>query len=346
MKKMVAIDLFCGAGGLTRGFLDAGIEVLAGIDFDSDAKKTYEYNNKVPYIQEDIRNITAKKIREIFSQERDAIKILAGCAPCQPFSNINKKEISNDFRRTLLDEFGRLVNGVKPHIVLMENVPGIAKKSLEVLQRFLSILDKNGYKYDFKVLNAKNFGVPQSRNRFILIASRIKRFFPKLLEKSVNKIQTPRDCIAHLEALKAGEKSTRDSLHFSASMNKTNLIRIKNTPKDGGTRMSWGNHVPKLECHKKTNGYKDAYSRIWWDRPAPTITTKFYQYCSGRHGHPEQDRALSLREGALLQTFPENYMFFGSIATIARQIGNAVPPLMNREIVKIILDYPRQTQHT
>lgn len=345
-KNLVAIDLFCGAGGLTRGFLDAGIEVLAGVDFDSDAKKTYEYNNKIPYIQEDIRNVTAKKIKDIFAQKKDAIKILAGCAPCQPFSSINKKETSTDFRRTLLDEFGRLVNGVKPHIVLMENVPGIAKKAPEVLQRFLNILGKNGYKYDFKVLNAKNFGVPQNRNRFILVASRIKGFFPKLLEKSVEKVQTPRDCIAHLETLQAGGKSVLDPLHFCANMNETNLIRIKNTPKDGGTRMSWGNHVPKLECHKKTSGYKDAYSRIWWDKPAPTITTKFYQYCSGRHGHPEQDRALSLREGALLQTFPENYMFFGSVTTIARQIGNAVPPLMNREIVKTILDFPKQNLRT
>ena len=325
MKKMVAIDLFCGAGGLTRGFLDAGIEVLAGVDFDSDAKKTYEYNNKVPYIQEDIRNITAKKIKEIFAQSKDCIKILAGCAPCQPFSSINKKEISTDFRRTLLDEFGRLVNGVKPHIVLMENVPGIAKKSPEVLQRFLSILNKNGYKYDFKVLNAKNFGVPQSRNRFILVASRIKGFFPKLLEKSIDKIRTPRDCIAHLEALRAGEKSVRDPLHFSANMNEANLMRIKNTPKDGGTRMSWGNHVPKLECHKKTSGYQDAYSRIWWDRPAPTITTKFYQYCSGRHGHPEQDRALSLREGPFFKHSRKIICFLGALRLLLVRLGMLSP---------------------
>lgn len=346
MKKIVAIDLFCGAGGLTRGFLDAGIEVLAGVDFDSDAKKTYEFNNQVPYIQEDIRNITIKQIKDIFSQSKQSIKILAGCAPCQPFSNINKKDIKTDFRRTLLDEFGRLVNGVKPHIVLMENVPGITKKSPEVLNRFLKILEKNNYIYDYKVLNAKNFGVPQSRNRFILLASRLKHFTPKLQNKTVEQIKTPRDFISHLEKIEAGEMCLQDSLHYASKMNKINLYRIKNTPKDGGTRMDWSQDVPKLECHKKTSGYKDSYSRIWWDRPAPTITTKFYQYCSGRHGHPEQDRALSLREGALLQTFPENYMFFGSIATIARQIGNAVPPLMNREIVKTILDYPKQNLHT
>ncbi|MCR6584785.1 DNA cytosine methyltransferase [Campylobacter insulaenigrae] len=345
-KEMVAIDLFCGAGGLTRGFLDAGVKVLAGIDFDCDAKKTYEFNNQVPYIQEDIRNISVKRIKEIFSQSKKSIKVLAGCAPCQPFSNINKKEITTDYRRTLLDEFGRLINGVKPHIVLMENVPGIAKKSSDVLERFLYILDKNGYKYDFKVLNAKNFGVPQNRNRFILLASRLKNFTPKLQNQTTSTIKTPRDCIAHLENIKAGQRSKKDYLHFASNMNEINLYRIQNTPKNGGTRMDWGENVPKLECHKKTKGYKDAYSRIWWDKPAPTITTKFYQYCSGRHGHPEQDRALSLREGALLQTFPEHYQFFGNIATIARQIGNAVPPVMNREIVKITLDFSKQNLHT
>lgn len=334
MRKIVAIDLFCGAGGLTRGFLEAGIQVLAGIDVDSNAKKAYEINNRVPYIQEDISKITTKRIKDIFSQSKNSIKILAGCAPCQPFSNINKKDIKTDSRRTLLDEFGRLVNGVKPHIVLMENVPGITKKSPEVLQRFLSILTQNNYKYDYKVLNAKNFGVPQNRNRFILLASRIKAFTPNLKETTTDLVKTPRDFIVHLDEIRAGEKSLKDSLHRASKMNKINLYRIQNTPKNGGTRIDWGENVPKLECHKKTNGYKDAYSRIWWDKPSPTITTKFYQYCSGRHGHPEQDRALSLREGALLQTFPENYMFFGNMASIARQIGNAVPPLMNKEIVK------------
>lgn len=345
MWLMIAIDLFCGAGGLTRGFLDAGIKVLAGIDVDCIAKKTYEFNNKVPYIQEDIRNITSKKIKEIFSRA-EGIRILAGCAPCQPFSNISRKHIATDVRRTLLDEFGRLVKGVKPELVFMENVSGIMKKSPEVLKRFLNVLEKNGYVYDYKVLNAKNFGVPQNRNRFILIASRLKDFSPKLAKKSTDKIRTPRDVIFDLEPIKAGEKSLKDTLHFASNMNDLNLLRIRNTPRNGGSRMDWGDSVPKLECHGKTRGYRDAYSRIWWDRPAPTITTKFYQYCSGRHGHPEQDRGLSLREGALLQTFPKDYVFFGSIAAIARQIGNAVPPMMNREIARISLVSAKQSQHT
>lgn len=334
MKKIVAIDLFCGAGGLTNGFKEAGINVLAGIDIDKDAKKTYEINNNVPYIQSDIRKITAKQIKQIFQTENKAIKILAGCAPCQPFSNINKKDLKNDYRKTLLDEFGRLINGVKPHIVFMENVPGITKKSPDVFQRFIKVLEKNNYTYDYKILNAKNFGVPQNRNRFILIASRIKKISPRLITNTVQNVKTTKDAIYNLEPLKHGEKSKLDPMHIAAKMNSINILRIKNTPLNGGSRMEWGNHVPKLKCHLKTKGYKDSYSRLWWDKPAPTITTKFFQYCSGRHGHPEQNRGLSLREGALLQSFPANYIFFGNISSIARQIGNAVPPLMNKEIIK------------
>lgn len=338
---IVAIDLFCGAGGVTRGLLDAGINVAAGIDFDASVKSAYEYNNKpAKFIQKDIFQLQAKELLEIYEQHQGK-RLLAGCAPCQPFSRLNKDRLSpQDPRRTLLRYFADLVDEIKPDYVMMENVAGIAHKESDVLEYFLNILDKHGYKHDQHVVNAVNYGVPQNRKRYVLLASRHAEIkIPEGLFDGKNiPFKTVSDFIRDLPPIEAGEECAYVPNHRSRKLADINIKRIIATPHDGGSRKDWTDPTLGLACHDKTDGYKNVYGRIAWGNPAPTLTTKFNAYTSGRFGHPVQNRALSLKEGALLQSFPEKYIFFGPGDSIARQIGNAVPPLLACEMAKVFID--------
>lgn len=342
--KIKAIDLFCGAGGVTRGLLDAGIDVVAGYDIDNDLKKVYEYNNirkngeHVKYINQDVQTITKKDIFNIVgnitTRKKNKEKfLLAGCAPCQPFSTMNMRKNENDPRRTLLKSFADLVEKTKPDFVFMENVAGIETLDCDSLEYFKSKLKDLNYKLDAKVVEAAKYGVPQFRKRYVLIASKTKKIkLPDYTIKDTESYITVADTIKNLPKIKAGEQCEKTANHRSRRLSDLNLKRIKATPHNGGSRKDWKDKELIPICHRNTNGFSNVYGRLWWDKPASTLTTRFNAYTSGRYGHPEQDRALSLLEGALLQSFPIDYEFFGSAEKISRQIGNAVPPKLAKTI--------------
>lgn len=337
MKTIKAIDFFCGAGGLTHGLQLSGIDVFRGIDVDNTCKKSYEYNNNSKFINKSIVEMTATEIKKIFQNNTDKnnYTMIAGCAPCQPYSMINTRKKYYDERKTLLDEFGRIIKGVKPHFVLMENVSRLNKEN-PYFYKFLKTLENQDYKYEYQVLNAKNYGVAQNRKRLFLIATRLKKInlsFEYIEEQepvSLEKI------IKNLERIEHDRPSIIDPLHQSRKLNEINLKRIQATPKNGGLRSAWSDDL-KLNCHKRKEVFLDNYGRLSWNKLSSTITTKFNQYYSGRFGHPEQDRALSLREGALIQSFPPDYNFFGTDFEIAKQIGNAVPVNLSKAVGKTFI---------
>lgn len=322
------VDLFCGVGGLTRGLLNAGLDVVAGFDIDATCQFTYETNNHADYYTRNIREVTGVEISDLY--DIDAVKILVGCAPCQPFSQMRFKmggDNSKDEKYNLLNEFGRLIDEVKPTIISMENVPQI--RETKIYEKFLYTLKCNGYYIDTKVVFCPDYGIPQTRRRFVLLASLLGPI--KIIESTHNKTEIHvRDFIQGLPPIKAGETDPNDALHRSARLSKLNLKRIQASV-PGGTWRDWPEEL-LCDCHKKPSGqtYSSVYGRMTWEQIGPTITTQFYCYGTGRYGHPEQDRALSLREGALLQTFPMNYNFINPsspfvMRDIARHIGNAVP---------------------
>lgn len=322
------VDLFCGIGGLTRGLLDAGLNVVAGFDNDPTCQYTYEHNNHVDCKIRNIREVTGDEVNLLYDSQ--ATKILVGCAPCQPFSQMRfKLKGANelDDKYDLLLEFGRLIEEVHPTVISMENVPQI--RETDVFKKFLYILKNNGYYVDAKVIFCPEYGIPQTRRRFVLVASILGEIeiIPATHDKKEIHVK---DYIGDLPPIKAGETDPNDPLHRSSRLTEINLKRIK-ASKPGGTWRDWPANL-RCNCHRKESGqtYSSVYGRMSWEQIGPTITTQFFSYGTGRYGHPEQDRALSLREGALLQTFPKNYDFINPtqpfvFVDIARHIGNAVP---------------------
>lgn len=331
------VDLFCGVGGLTHGILRAGIPVIAGFDIDGTCLYAYEENNHARFFTQNITEVTGAQINALYDPAPDVIRVLVGCAPCQPFSSMarkyrkdedNKKEHEKDEKWNLLLQFGRIIQECQPHIVSMENVPQIQKTN--VFQTFLSILDNLGYYHDHKTIYCPKYGIPQNRRRTVLLASRLGEIeIPPETHKK-GQYPTVRQYLENLPHVVAGEICTTDPLHKTASLSELNLKRIRSS-RPGGSWKDWDEKL-RANCHKKESGstYTSVYARMEWDKIAPTMTTQFYIYGTGRYGHPEQDRAITLREGALLQTFPPDYRFVPdgekiSIKTVARQIGNAVP---------------------
>ena len=336
---IVCIDMFCGAGGLTRGLLDAGIHVVKGVDMDGTARETYERNNPgVEFVQADIRKISAGSIMNDVDQS--GYLMLAGCAPCQPFSQQNQNAHANDERMSLIHSFGLLVSKIRPDFVMIENVPGFRKTANPYHIAFVTLLKKLGYAFDEGILNTADYGVPQTRTRYVLIASKLGpiRLPEKTHGPSKRKIKTVRSAISHLPKISAGETSTKIKNHTSSKLNKINTRRIKHTPHDGGDRTSLPASL-RLPCHVGHNGHTDVYGRMWWDRPAPTLTCRCTSLSNGRFGHPEQDRAISVREAALIQTFPPEYVFCSNHTTNTRHIGNAVPPIMARVLGEVVSNH-------
>lgn len=334
------VDLFCGVGGLTCGFEKAGLNVVAGYDLDATCEYAYNHNNNAKFINNDIKDVSGKEIKKIL-QGYD-IKILAGCAPCQPFSR-HQKDKSNRKKHkdwNLLYQFARLVEEVKPQIVSMENVPELVKE--QVFMDFINILEEQNYNITYEIVNAVDYGIPQRRKRLLLLASSEKQI--KLIEPTHKKAVTVREVIAGLSQVGAGEPNNTDKLHVASSLSKKNLERIRYSI-PGGTWENWPEELI-LNCHRKKSGqsYSSVYGRMSWDDVAPTITTQFIGYGTGRFGHPEQDRALTLREGAMLQTFPVDYSFVPEgekvvLKNIARHIGNAVPPRLGEIVGLSIIEH-------
>lgn len=341
-----AIDLFCGAGGLTHGLLRAGLPVLAGIDNDPTCAYAYKENNTpAQFIERDITEITSDDLEEIFGNVKH--RVLVGCAPCQPFSlhtQKYKKKIKNPPKWGLLREFLRLVRDIRPDIVSMENVPRLVKK--DVFQEFEAGLKNLGYRVSHKSVYAPDYGVPQARYRLILLASRLGPIELIPPTHDLNAPITVLDAIGKLPKIAAGKIHKHDPLHRALNMSPINMARIKQS-KPGGTWEDWDDEL-LLPCHQRASGksYKSVYGRMKWDRPAPTLTTQFFNFGTGRFGHPKQDRALTLREGAVLQTFPLEYIFVEPnqeifFKQIGMLIGNAVPVELGRvigESIKTHLD--------
>ncbi|MCK5413100.1 MAG: DNA (cytosine-5-)-methyltransferase [Candidatus Pacebacteria bacterium] len=334
--KIESVDLFCGIGGLTYGLQKSGINVIAGVDNDKTCKFAYERNNKAPFINADIKQFNSEKIKKLYS--KDAAKVLVGCAPCQPFSShtYKNKSKSCDSRWDLLTYFGKIINETLPDVISMENVRGIVKT--DIFKMFLSVLEKNNYHVDYKIVYIPDYGAPQNRSRLILLASKLGEIQIPKPTHTKDKYITVRDVIKNLQPIKAGQVSKNDSLHKAKNLLDINLQRIKQS-KPNGTWRDWDRKLLPT-CYRKESGqtYSSVYGRMDWDRVSPTITTQFFNYGSGRFGHPTQNRALSLREGALLQTFPEDYDFgeVKNMTTISRHIGNAVPPVLGEVIGRTI----------
>lgn len=340
-----AIDFFCGAGGMTYGFSKAEINVLAGIDNDIECKKTYEINNpKTRFIPEDIKSFREYELAKITGIEKDDESLIfIACSPCQYFSKINTDRANSADSRNLLVDFQRFVKYFKPGYIVIENVPGIWKKIDSPLPEFIKYLASEEYFFAQDVMNAYYYGVPQKRKRYVLLASRgspsIQIPAPKEENLKVKDIIGENKGFPRIEA---GHIDTTDFQHTVAKLFEVNLKRLRKTPHDGGTRLAWKDD-PELQINAykgKDDYFSDVYGRMYWDRHAPTITTRFLSISNGRFAHPDEDRGLSIREGATLQSFPKTYTFKGkNLASIARQIGNAVPPELARRIGKTITDH-------
>ncbi len=344
--EISAIDLFCGAGGLTHGLIKAGVSVCAGIDNSESCEFPYSKNNVgALFIAKDVALVTASELQGLWGDSK--IRLLAGCAPCQPFSTYSQKRTAeDDSRYPLMKEFIRLIEETTPEYVTMENVPNVLKK--DIFQTFLGRLHTLGYKTSYSIVRCENVGVPQSRKRLVLLASSFGKQPPQI--RTTKNVKTVRSAFKNLRKIAAGETDATDSLHRCASLSPKNLKRIRQS-KPGGTWKDWPKSL-MLECHKRTSGsgYTPVYGRLEWDKPAPTITTQCYNYGSGRFGHPEENRPISLREAALLQGFPPEYEFEKlplqtSIRDIAKMIGNAVPVGLGRAVGLALMRHLKQHQN-
>lgn len=323
MKRgIVAADLFCGAGGLTRGLLDSGIKVVKGYDTDENASLTYEKNNPgTRFFSDDVLLLKGEDILNGIDRKKDFF-LLAGCAPCQPFSLINQAPEKRKNERNLLLEFGRLIKETEPDFIFMENVPGLMNgRGKKIFKEFLDILNEKNYFYDYRVLNTMNYGVPQRRRRLVLIAS---IHLGVKIPKGNDKIIKLRDIIKKYPVIRAGQKSHSLLNHESRELSELNIRRLKLTSKNGGSRINLPEELI-LECHKKHKGHGDVYGRMSFDDVSPTLTCKCTSISNGRFGHPTQNRAISVREAAAIQTFRDDYEFFGNMGENTRWVGNAVP---------------------
>lgn len=332
-KTIVAVDLFCGAGGLTHGLERAGIDVRIGVDMDPSCEHPFAANNSAQFLLADVDGLDASTIAGDLRGGR--VTLLAGCAPCQPFSTYSRSAArQGDGKRKgrgnrddwrLVRRFGELVEALQPDLVTMENVPPLLDQP--VFAEFLRCL--HGYDVDHRVVDVRDVGLPQTRKRLVLVASKlgpIKLAAPNGAEGPT----TVRQTIGTLRPIAAGEADPSDPLHVASRLSATNLQRIR-ASKPGGTWRDWPDEL-RAKCHRRATGatYPAVYGRMDWDQPSPTITTQCFGYGNGRFGHPEQDRAITLREAAMLQGFPADYSFVAdedrpSFARIGRLIGNAVP---------------------
>jgi len=344
MRDVKVIDLFSGVGGLTHGFVREGFDVVAGYDIDGDCKHGFEANNGAKFFEKDIAAVTPRELKKLFRGAR--IKVLIGCAPCQPFSTINRTRsmyTPDDDRWKPLKKFLELIIAVKPQLVSMENVKELAdEEKYPVFGEFVNRLRENGYKVSYKVVDASRYGVPQSRKRLVLLASRLGEIELIPETHDADNLPTVRDAIGDLPRLVDGKAHRDDPLHRASKLSATNKKRIVATPRDGGSAKSWRrNLLPECYKTKDINTYKaSVYGRMRWNTLGPTVTTHCVTLGTGRHGHPTQNRAMSLREAARLQTFPDDYEFVlpddMSMTKVAKFIGNAVPVKLGQAIAASI----------
>lgn len=341
--RAVAVDLFCGAGGLTHGLLNAGIPVIAGYDTDECCRFPFEQNNSpATFYNRDVGMLRGPDLARHYPT--GSTRILVGCAPCVTFSRYTQRlKRTRDPKWSLLRQFSRIVRELVPDIISMENVPELQHHSIFV--EFLRDLKNEGYHFstrpDKRVVYCPDYGIPQNRSRLVILASRLGPIEMIPPTHGSKRHRTVRDALSGLPPLQAGQQSARDRLHRASALSQLNMRRIRHS-RPGGTWRDWPDDLVSA-CHKAETGetYGSVYGRMEWDAPSPTITTQFYGFGNGRFGHPEQDRALSLREGAILQSFPKGYLFVHptvtySIKRVGRMIGNAVPVRLGTAIGRSI----------
>lgn len=337
MSNIVAIDLFSGAGGTTSGLKKAGIKVVAAVEIDKWAAETYRLNNpEVVLFEEDIKNISGEKIVNTISLGSSDKLLLVACPPCQGFSTIGKQDI-NDKRNMLIFEYLRLIKELKPVFLLMENVSGIiSKKNGLIFTEFINLI-KSEYLIAYDILNTADYGVPQTRKRLVLhgirkdsIGVNFKVKLPQKTHSKKGEEDTQKwitaEVIMDLPQIKAGEEFFGEGVynHIAYKLTDINIKRIRYIRENGGNRATLPDELI-LNCHKKNKGHGDVYGIVDISKPSVTITGGCMSYSKGKFGHPTQDRALSAREAARLQSFDDNYIFLGKKGDLAKQIGNAVP---------------------
>lgn len=338
VNTIPVVDLFCGVGGLSHGFVQQKFKVVAGIDFDKSCEYAYEKNNKTQFLHQDLTAMPSAEVDALFKGSN--VRVLVGCAPCQAFSTYSNNKETND-KWKLLYSFSRIIRDIQPEVVSMENVPNLLKyDNGKVFNDFLNNLKNLGYYVSYSVVKAHEYGVPQRRSRLILFASKYGEIniIPPTHKGSP---VTVKDAIGHLPKIKDGVSHERDQLHRARELSPINKKRIQITPEGGGWK-DWPEEL-QLDCHKKSTGksFGSVYGRMKWNDVSPTLTTHCTGLGNGRFGHPEQDRAISLREAAILQSFPEDYDFIDpklpmSTPSIGRQIGNAVPVKLG-EVIAITI---------
>lgn len=346
VPSVSAVDLFCGAGGLSHGLQESGVSVVAGIDVDPSCKFPFEANIEASFLELDVRDVTADHLRSLWTE--GTTRLLAGCAPCQPFSPYRRgADTSAEERWPLLAEFGRLVRETLPEIVTMENVPRIGRS--RIFLEFIDVLREADYHVSWRSCYGPDYGLPQNRRRLVLLASRLGTIDVPSRVVSAPRQRTVRDTIADLPALEAGDVDADDRLHRSRQLSDINLKRIRASA-PGGTWKDWPEEL-LAPCHRKPSGatFRNVYARMEWDAPSPTITTLAHNFGTGRFGHPEQDRPISLREAAMLQGFPRTYRFIGPhdpvhFSHLGRLIGNAVPPPLGKAVGGAVIAHVAETR--
>jgi len=330
-----ALDLYCGSGAVTAGMKSAGFQVIGAIDIDPIACATYRANHpEVNLIEEDIKTVSPKRF---VNDLKGSLDLLAVCAPCQPFSNRNRHKCNKDQRSKLVLEALVFVEELKPKLVFFENVPGLGRQPVfkELAGRLVSL----GYHLSpLKKIDAADMGVPQRRQRMILVGARDSDLLKEASKISFSKRQTVFDVIGNLPSPPVGIKNIEnDALHYSRRHSAITVERLQHIQHDGGSRDELPEKL-QLRCHQdlSKNSFPDSYGRLKWRDVAPTLTTGCTDLTKGRYAHPEEDRAITLREAARLQTFPDDYVFVGNASQIATQIGNAVPPKMMHVIAKTL----------
>ena len=341
---ILAIDLFCGVGGLTQGLGRAGIDVVMGVDLDPACQYAFETNNAATFVNADVMQLRAEELAPALAGKD--VSLLAGCAPCQPFSTYSRsakrgrsggprRHRSNDW--VLLRRFGELISDLKPDLVTMENVPPL--RDQQVFREFVAGL--TGYHVDHDIVDGRMVGLPQTRKRLVLVGSTLGAI---TLPTPDAVPDTVRATIGRLPSLEAGGVDPGDALHAASRLSALNVERIRaSTP--GGTWRDWPERL-RARCHTRAAGatYPSVYGRMTWDAPSPTITTQCFGYGNGRFGHPEANRAISLREAAMLQGFPREYHFLrpqerANFATMGRLIGNAVPVPLGEYIGRTLVEH-------